>query len=291
MIPTFGYVKPRRPELKVKEDILYRAAYCGLCRTMGQHTGCLSRLFLSYDIVLLLLCRIPLSGVEVTLEQHRCPIHPLRPRLMMDRNGATEYSALATVLLAHDKAEDNVNDEGGLRRLAARGIRRILAAALRRAECPEELRGATRASLDRLADLERENSDSLDDCADTFGDTLATVFAHGLAGAEARIAAAIGRSVGRVLYVLDAADDFEKDRRHGAFNPLVAAYGDTLPEGARHALATAVRLDLRDAEAAFALADCSRCRDLENVVRNILTMGIPDEADRILFEKKGKKTQ
>ena len=282
----FGYVKPRQPELRVKEDALYQAAYCGLCRTMGKCTGCVSRLFLSYDIVLLLLCRIPLEGTEVTLRARRCAVHPLKPRLMMEPNPTAEYAALATVLLAHDKADDNANDERGLRRLAARGIRRLLAAALRRADCPEELRRLTREPLARLSALEAARCDSIDDCADTFGDTLSAVFAYGLDGAEARIAAAVGRAVGRALYVLDAADDFEKDCKSGAFNPLVCAYGDTLPDGAREALATAVRLDLRDASAAFALADCTRCRDLEAVVENILALGIPDEADRILGIKK-----
>ena len=278
----FGYVKPRRPELKVKEDMLYRAAYCGLCRTMGKTTGCLSRLFLSYDIVLLLLTRVALEKTDVTFEKRRCLIHPLRPRLMMEPNAAAEYSAVVTALLAHDKAADNVSDERGLRRLAARGIRRILAAALRRGKCPDDLSEAARAPLAQLAVLEKENTDSLDDCADTFGRTLAAVFAYGLTGAEARIAAEVGRHVGRVLYVLDAADDFEKDKKSGSFNPLVNAYGECLPDSAKDALSTAVRLDLRDADAALALIDFSHGRDVENVLKNVLTMGIPDEVTRIL---------
>ena len=284
----FGYVKPRRPELKVKEDMLYRAAYCGLCRTMGQCTGCVSRLFLSYDIVLLLLARIALEGTEVTLKERRCMVHPLRPRLMMEPNGAAEYSAIATVLLAHDKAADDVADSRGPRRLAARGIRRILAAALRRAACPEDLKAAAREPLGRLAALEAAGSDSVDACADTFGDTLSAVFAYGLSGTEARIAATIGRSVGRVLYVLDAIDDFEKDQKTGNFNPLHAAYGASLPESAREALSVAIRLDLKDAAACLDLMDVSRCRDVGNLLRNILTMGIPDEADRILQMKKSE---
>ena len=282
----FGYVKPRQPELRVKEDMLYRAAYCGLCRTMGKCTGCTSRLFLSYDIVLLLLARIAIEKTEVTLRERRCAVHPLRPRLMMEPNGAAGYSALATVLLAHDKAADDVADCRGARRLAARGIRRILASALRRADCPEELKEAARTPLRRLTELEAANSDSLDDCADTFGDTLSAVFAYGLEGTNARIAAELGRKVGRVLYVLDAIDDFEKDKKSGSFNPLLAAYGEALPDFAAESLSAAIRLDLRDADAALSLIDFSRCRDVENVLRNILTMGIPDEADRILAAKK-----
>ena len=286
----FGYVKPRRPELKVKEDMLYRAAYCGLCRTMGKTTGCLSRLFLSYDIVLLLLTRIALEKTETKFEKRRCLIHPLRPRLMMEPNATAEYSAVVTALLAHDKAADNISDERGLRRLAARGVRRILVAALHRGNCPDALAEAARESLSRLAALEAKGTDSIDDCADTFGETLSAVFAYGLTGAEARIAAEVGRHVGRVLYVLDAADDFEKDQKSGSFNPLVNAYGKALPEAARESLSVAVRMDLSDADAALALIDFSHCRDVENVIKNILSMGIPDEAERILA-KNGEKSR
>ena len=281
----FGYVKPRREELRVKDDTLYQAAYCGLCRTMGKCTGCISRLFLSYDMVLLLLTRVAAEGTEVTLRPRRCAVHPARPRLMMEPNGASRYSALATVLLAHGKAEDNAKDERGLRRLAARGIRRILAAALTRADCPEDLREAAESPLRRLEALEGARCPSVDECADTFGDTLAAVFAYGLDTSTGRICSAIGRSVGRVLYVLDAADDLERDRASGSFNPLLAA-GDTLSPGMAEALATAVRMDLRDAVSALALLDFTRCRDVENILMNILTLGLPDQADRIFFPKK-----
>jgi hypothetical protein len=255
---------------------------------MGKTTGCLSRFFLSYDIVLLLLTRIALEKTETKLEKRRCIVHPLRPRLMLEPNASTEYSAVVTALLAHDKAADNVADERGLRRFAARGIRRVLAAALRRGNCPDELAASARTPLSRLSALEAENTDSIDDCADTFGETLSAVFAYGLDGAAARIAAEVGRHVGRVLYVLDAADDFASDRKHGSFNPLVNAYGDTLPDTAKDALITAVRMDLRDADSALSLVDFSHCRDVENILKNILTMGIPDEAARILAKNEKK---
>ena len=31
----FGYVRPYRPELRVREDEYYKGTYCGLCKAMG----------------------------------------------------------------------------------------------------------------------------------------------------------------------------------------------------------------------------------------------------------------
>ena len=156
----FGNVVPQKCTLSAEGIALFDSYYCGLCRAMGKTTGCLSRLFLSYDIVLLLLTRIALEKTETKLEKRRCIVHPLRPRLMLEPNASTEYSAVVTALLAHDKAADNVADERGLRRFAARGIRRVLAAALRRGNCPDELAASARTPLSRLSALEAENTDS-----------------------------------------------------------------------------------------------------------------------------------
>lgn len=32
----FGYIKPNREEMKVKEYNTYKAVYCGLCKCMGR---------------------------------------------------------------------------------------------------------------------------------------------------------------------------------------------------------------------------------------------------------------
>ena len=54
----FGYVKPDKAELLVKEYEFYRATYCGVCRAMKKYTGVLSNVGLSYDSVALALVRM-----------------------------------------------------------------------------------------------------------------------------------------------------------------------------------------------------------------------------------------
>lgn len=45
----FGYVRPNRDELKVRELRDYEALYCGLCRALGRRHGFFARFFLNYD--------------------------------------------------------------------------------------------------------------------------------------------------------------------------------------------------------------------------------------------------
>ena len=65
----FGYVKTHNPELRVAEYEYYRAAYCGLCRSMGKCTGQCSRMTLSYDFAFLALIRLALTGDKVSEEK------------------------------------------------------------------------------------------------------------------------------------------------------------------------------------------------------------------------------
>ena len=49
----FGYVKPFKPDLRVRELETYKAVYCGLCGQLGEAFGPAARLTLSYDFVFL----------------------------------------------------------------------------------------------------------------------------------------------------------------------------------------------------------------------------------------------
>ena len=78
----FGYIRVRESELRVRELSLYRAAYCGLCRSLGRECGQVSRIYLSYDLTFMALVRAALAGETFRVGEHRCPVHPARKRPM-----------------------------------------------------------------------------------------------------------------------------------------------------------------------------------------------------------------
>lgn len=277
----FGYIRPYVPDLRVREHELYRAVYCGLCKSMGRHTGCTSRLTLSYDFVFLAAVRMVLEQVSYSARPCRCAAHPLKKRAILEDNSALAYCARAASLLTEAKIADDIQDTKGpaLRaRMLHPAAKRMCKKAFRKKEGPGE---KIKQSLQQLHALEAARCASLDDTADCFGTLLSDVFSWGLTGTAQKLAAAIGFSTGRFIYVLDAADDRQQDQKSGSYNPLNIAPID--PES----LSVAVRLDLSRLEAAVNLMDFTGRSELLGIIENIIYKGMPLEADRV-FQGKSK---
>ncbi len=285
----YGYVRIYAPELKVREQEYYRAIYCGLCRTMGKCTGQCSRMTLSYDFTYFALVRMALTETYPTVKVRRCPVHPLRKRSMAEPTEDLALCAYMSAILAYHKIRDDLRDERGLKRTAATAAAPFVGSIRRRAM----KRGYTEAdqavarAMQALCDLEATRPPSVDEPATLFGELMATLLAYGLQGNAAKLAKQIGRHVGRWVYILDAADDFFEDVKTGRYNPLVCLYGDPdmkeLPMQKREELKTALLCELSELECAFDLLDTAENPDLEGVLHNILYLGMPKEAERVLF--------
>lgn len=299
----FGYVKPAYGELRVREHELYRAAYCGLCRSMGKCTGCLSQMTLSYDLVFLALVRYALTGDRVTVRAGRCAAHPLKKRPYLVHTESLGYSAGASAVLTCGKIRDDISDERGFGRFAAKVLLPFARSAAKRADLPG-LEAAVKAELDALAALEAEKCADIDRAADCFGRLLGEVVAHGLEGSAKRIAYEMGRYTGRFIYVIDAADDMGKDAKDGKYNPFLCAYGEEILEEREvwdhsgrsrvrtvpkretaEGILTAARLDLMGLERAENLISYEDSQDggmLRGIIGNIIGIGMPGEMMRVL---------
>ena len=66
----FGYVRPWRDELKVRQNRDYEALYCGVCHALGKRHGFLARMFLNYDFTFLAML---LDGPTPEPAPARCP--------------------------------------------------------------------------------------------------------------------------------------------------------------------------------------------------------------------------
>ena len=298
----FGYIRPLVDDMKVRENEMYRAIYCGLCRAMGHHTGCASRMTLSYDFVFLSAFRAAITGVRFDPQPHRCIMHPVKRRMMAEDNEIFAYCARAAAYLTYAKLEDDLADESGARRLAAKSLRPAAADMRKKAGALPELEASIASSLEALRKLEAAESDSIDETAECFGQLLSDIFAHGLTGTDARIAREVGRAVGRFIYVIDAADDAPEDGKKNRYNPILRRYGqDILVEREYTDRAgntkTAVRIDENTAQdlyiaalndlsrlsAAIELMDFTRAGcEVEGIVKNTVYLGMPAELRRVL---------
>ena len=123
---------------------------------------------------------------------------------------------------------------------------------------------------------------SADAPAAIFANLMAAVCAEGLTGTEARIATAFGRAIGHWIYLVDAADDYRIDLASGSFNPFVRLFGDSMTEENAAGIATSLKRYLTDAESAFLLIDTFPVPEVREILCNILYLGLPKVADRIL---------
>ena len=212
----FGYIRPRRDDLRVREDAQYRAAYCGLCHALGRRCGFAARFLVSYDMTFLyLLLQSPEQWTQC--ERQRCPAHIGRKNCQPE----TEAMALAadySVLLYVWKLRDEVKDESFARRVAARLALGLLHRSYRKAAARHgEIDRRIAAKLNRLAELEQQNTDKLDAVADAFAQIL-VLFGGTLP--NPRAAEQMLYHIGRYIYLTDALDDLAEDDKKDRYNPL-----------------------------------------------------------------------
>ena len=271
----FGYVKPVVSELLVKENEFYRATYCGVCRSMKKHTGTLSNSLLTYDSVFLALVRMAyIPDSELGSSMRRCIAHPVKRRNMLNDNSALEYTARAFGILAYYKMKDDVNDERMLKRLLVSIARPVGKRASRLSDLAP-LAEIVKDRLDRITALEVERVKSVDEPAQLFGELLGEVFAYGLDGSDRLVTYEVGYHLGKFIYAADAAEDYDEDIKKGSYNPFVELYGGApLTRENKQSIKTALVMECKSLEAAVNLIPFDRKITAENIVRNIIYLGL-----------------
>lgn len=287
----FGYIVADKPSMRIREYDYYRAAYCGLCHSMGKCTGCLSRMTLSYDMTFFLLVREAIADSKVEFIKKRCIRHPLRARQVIKADGESEYSAMVSGILTANKINDNINDEKGVKRFSARLCKAFFRKMRKRsAAFSDEINDTVSKHLGELAEIERERARSVDRPADAFGKLMAALLSYGLEGEKALIARNIGYRVGRWTYMADALDDYESDRKDGSYNPFVELYeSQDFDEENLVSITCMLEGELALAEAAFDLLDTDGDINRREVLKNILCYGMPKSVKKILYGKNGDK--
>lgn len=278
----FGYVKPQIPELKVRENELYRATYCGLCRAMGKCTGKMSKLTLNYDFVFLVLLRKVLEKRSGEIKMRRCAVHPFKKRPMLEIDGAMEYCAKSSVILTRMKLKDNINDSHGFARLKAKIAGAVSIFFKKTDKELEPLEKHVGDCIASLTALEKKNCDSVDQVADVFGKLLAEVASFGLESVDKRLAEQAGYHLGKWIYVIDAIDDMESDIKTGSYNPIVNSFGRELSENDKRLLHSAAMLELNALSKSVELIDFSSHRDVEGILKNTVYIGMIAQTEKIL---------
>ena len=81
----FGYIKPETPYLYIKDDTLYKALYCGVCKSIGGQCGQVARFALTYDVAFFSALTHNMAGEDVKIEPKRCVAHWIKKRPIAKR--------------------------------------------------------------------------------------------------------------------------------------------------------------------------------------------------------------
>jgi len=234
---VFGTLNPHRCTLADDEYHHYRTYYCGLCQSLGRSAGPLARAALSRDAVLLAIVADGLAEEPSAPDRCRCPIMPLARRDSRSPDSAAMgFASGMQLLLGDQKLADRAMDG----RRSAKLARRVVAGPVARARTTLVEMGIP---VDRLEGFE-ERQAAVERCetvtpraaAEPTAEALALVFGSiadlPTSSPEARTAEArddlrdLGRALGRAIYLIDALEDLERDRRRGEFNPCLISGPD-----------------------------------------------------------------
>ena len=207
----FGYVRPCKEELKVKDYEQFRAVYCGLCKALGRSANQLTRLGLNYDFTFLALLLMALDEEEPRLAKESCLANPFRKKAVFATNKHLEYAADMTNIFTYLKLVDDWQDERSIKALLAIPVYYFPVRIGRKRY--EDKYNHYRELLQELAALESSQDKLLDKSADLFARIMTIIFTPDYINneREKRILQYLGYNLGRWIYVLDAYSDLEED--------------------------------------------------------------------------------
>ena len=212
----FGYVQANLSDLSQEEQIRYRAAYCGLCHTLGERHGFTSRLSLTYDLTFLTLLLSSLYEPEEKSGACRCVVHPCKKHPYMI-NACTEYAADMTVALTYYKCLDDWNDDKSIPKKSYASLLKKQYTQVKK-DWPEQCK-AIEACMDEFSAIEKSGSEDPDAAANCFGRLMEALFLYRKDHWEEHLRA-LGYGLGQYIYLADAAVDLEDDKKRGNYNPL-----------------------------------------------------------------------
>lgn len=218
----FGYIKPSFPHLSEEEALLYKAVYCGLCKTQRKRTGLFSCFTLSYDFVFLYLFRAELTATKSVILNRKIKLIHREEHHYLEENDQLLYCAACAALLNYHKLKDNIKDESFLKALSLRALLPFFKYHLYKAEkrCPLPT-NQVKEALERLASFEAEGTHSPDELAQCSGEVLSAIASYGLEEELSAFAAEkFGGIIGKWLYLVDAVDDYAEDLKKSRFSPF-----------------------------------------------------------------------
>ena len=219
----FGYVKAYKPEMKIKHYEEYKGVYCSLCRVLGKRYGVFARMTLSYDCTFLAMLRLCTDEEKPCFSQGRCPFNPVKKcNFCKDRDVELSFVADVSMIMLYYKIRDNINDGGFFKKLLMFLILPLFSLYHRRAKkYSPEIEEIISQMMYEQSKIEESKTGSIDEAAHCTAEAMEKILSLGFDSDKAKVLRRIGYLTGRWIYIADAVDDMESDRKSGSYNPLL----------------------------------------------------------------------
>lgn len=284
----FGYIMPEKPELKIREFDVYRAYYCGVCKSIGNRHGQLKRMTLTYDAAFLALLLCSVLKIETKLVKERCMVHPAK-KSFVTYNEIIDYSSDINIILAYNNMKDKWQDDKSKGALIALAVLKRVYKKLM-VQYPGKCAIISRR-LEDLSLLEKNKCASIDEAAEPFAKLMEEVMDYEKLDDKTRQALRwMGYNLGKWIYIIDAFDDLEKDIKSSSYNPLLIHFnykggGDDIcdfKDKIKGQVEFTLLYCLGEASKAFELVDT---KENKGILENILYIGMLSKTDKILCQR------
>lgn len=282
----FGYLQIYKDVLKVKEYEAYKSVYCGLCKQLGRDYGFLTRLILSYDCTFYTILLMSLKRSCTGFSDGRCKFNPLKKCKFADcKDDAYSKASALSVISAYYKVVDDIDDSGFFKRIALKIAkpffgRRQKKAARRFPEIEnivsEMMKNQKAAENDELVTIDKAANPT----AKMISDLAALEGGNDL---QKRVLSEFGYQIGRWVYLIDAADDYEKDKKSGNFNPFIKADIND-----KDYINSVLSQSLARAYDAYNLLDII---DFKPIIDNMMLYGFPNKQNAVLNNRQEVKNE
>ena len=280
----FGYIKPYKPEMKVREFDTFKAIYCGLCKQLSHVFGPFASLTLSYDFTFMAAVSLSMRDECGGFKKCACVANPFKKKACAVASDDLTYCASAAMLMLYYKLKYDMADERFLKK--ARALLLFPFAALARKKARKLFPDADRTlygMMQKQSALEKDGCTSIDRAADPTASALSvlcTVFSED--AQQKKVLSRFGYLIGRYVYFADAFDDLEKDEKQKSFNPFLAAYPNLSQQQRRIRAREVLNLTVGEIAPAYELLHIRRYKP---ILDNIIYDGFHDTIQSILQKK------
>ena len=269
----------------VKDEMLYKALYCGMCKSIKQASGQMARTALTYDMAFMSALVHNLKNTDVSVRKRRCALHPFKRRYMALPDETSLLLGCINTALAYYKLLDDRADgdkKGLFAFLYRRGYKKTLKKHPRAAEIISE-------QMEQQSRVESQGCAVIDAACEPTAVMMSRLSGYILGDKADEHTDGLFYDIGKWIYLADALDDYDKDVKKGRYNVLYNAYKKTTKAEAVAENEEEINFIFNSlfGDMRYRLANV-RFYFNHDLTDNIILIGIPTRTRRLVYGRCGE---